>query len=631
MKDSSPHWHIRKDPPPRESALRVLPPAFSLVGTNGLPPIDNQGGIGSCASQAITYMQTTNGFYRYLQSCGAAAPVPREEEAGRFAPRFTFNFSGAGTAWVYETLRDHGCLRLPDCPFEKDEKGASQKTVDGKVARKSAAWPTGHGQMKKALRTRVKGWEQIWFTKPPYNEALTTTPEGRGLLRKIKASLLEGNAVVTGGYPARWVYGRVKGGGSYGKPGQSAVVASAGSSGGGHQVTIVGYDDDITAEIAGVTLRGAFLIANSYGTLWQNDGYVFMMYDAVNTVSEYPALNNPELFAGPLYLTPGEGNRMLSPALTKANQSLRFTAAGEMNIAGVRHTLYDIFDPQTKQYLAYCADPSDRSVCLVGEPGERTKWALIPYEELRSWEGFSPDEHKESFAGSRWIWAAGRGDEPEGGARFLDAGVNPAASGRGVGLATLNSGKYPQAKSWAVEGESEDEFTGHLSIAVEIKAEDCARVWSLDQFCFTDWRRDYVRGLPTLYAVIEIEAKDRGDFLITMNRTERESGAYEREMPPLFRYRDVHPGYCKKDEKISFSGKVNGEPEVGEFALSFGGLLDLPAGRDWGDYTWGFEVETQGGATVTVKSATLYFGGSETPLAAIKGEKLVKHCVKFKF
>ena len=614
----------------RENSLRVLPSAFSLVGTNHLPPIDNQGGIGSCASQAITYMQFTNGYSRYLQSCGVDPNrCPKENESARFAPKFTYNFSGAGTSWVYEVLRDHGCLPLDECSFEKDAKGASQKIVDGNLSKKTASWPVKPGQMRDAMMNRVKNWEQIWITKPPYNETLTTTDEGKGLLRKIKASLVEGNAVVTGGYPARWMFGKICASGTYGKPGDSAVIAAAGNAGGGHQVTIVGYDDEIAAELNGVTMKGAFIIANSYGTTWQNSGYVFMMYDAVNTVSAFESLNDPRLYSGPMYVTPGRQNCMYSEFLAHSNQTLSFRKAGERELCGEVYPVYDIYDAKTGSYLSYSSDKADRSVSSVNEASDTTKWVAVPYEALAKWEGFAEKEYKKEYEGSYWLWAVEKGDEPVGGARFLDAGVSYSAMGRGIGLATLNSGRYPHAKSWTLEAAPGEDFESKLGIAAG-KDEKSERIWALDQVCFTDWRQDYVREMPALLAEIEIEAKDRNGFFITMTRTGRD-GSKESYMLPLFRFNEYHPGYCKKEETITFSGKVNGKAECGQFALSYAELLKLPEGRDLTDYTWGFEVKVKDGEEVTVKKAALCFGGSKTPLKVLDKEKIVTKKASFKF
>ena len=51
-----------------------LPTSSTLVGSSSLPPIDNQGSVGSCASQAIAYTQFSNAVAKYLNSIDGEAP-----------------------------------------------------------------------------------------------------------------------------------------------------------------------------------------------------------------------------------------------------------------------------------------------------------------------------------------------------------------------------------------------------------------------------------------------------------------------------------------------------------------------------------------------------------------------------
>lgn len=611
-----PHPHERK----------MLPAACSLAGSNHIPPIDNQGAIGSCASQAANHMQFTNAYSRFLHAAGVEPQrCPKDDPNTVFTPRFTYNFSGAGTAWVYDVIKDHGSLTVAEWSFDKDEKGGHRKFLDGKVIKATAAWPVAPGQMKKALQNRIIDYEQIWMSPEPYKECLTTNEAGRELLRKIKQAVVDGNCVVTGGYPGRWLYAPIINTGSYGKPGDNAVIAAAGNGGGGHQVTIVGYDDDITAEFAGVTLRGAFQIANSYGTGWQNQGFTWMFYDTVNTVSEYEKLNDPVLYSGQMFVTPAKGCRMYTEALAMSDQNWQLREAGSTEISGESYTVYELYSAAEKAYLGYETDAANRAISLKAESGDGTKWCFIPYEKLQKFDGFDEKEAKTEYTGSCWVYALNKGDEPVSGARYLDAGTAPHSLGRGVALATLNAGRYPMAKSWDVTIGK----TTKLGITAG-KDEKTERIWTLDQFCFTDWRKDVVRGLPTMYFDVVVETTDRDAFTITLTRTGKD-GTVEKYMPALFRYAACHPRYVKKDEYSTFSAKTNGRAEVGYFTLGYSELLKLPAGRDYGDYTWGFEVSAAKDKPVTVKSATLYFAGSDTPLSKITKEKTVKKTGGFKF
>ncbi|TYQ16538.1 UNVERIFIED_CONTAM: hypothetical protein Cloal_3085 [Acetivibrio alkalicellulosi] len=64
---------------------------------------------------------------------------------------------------------------------------------------------------------------------------------------------------------------------------------------GSHYMTIVGYDDDAWVDINGDGIiqdneKGAFKIANSWGTEYDYDGFIYLAYDAVYNVSSFPHL-----------------------------------------------------------------------------------------------------------------------------------------------------------------------------------------------------------------------------------------------------------------------------------------------------------------------------------------------------
>ena len=605
--------------------MKKLPSSASIWEERFFPPIDNQGGIGSCASQSVAYNQFTNAYYRKKAEEGKKVN-PKKNPRERFTPRFSYNLSGAGTAWVYELLIDHGALPVSDYAFYKDERGGSQRQRDGKVIAESAGWPTKPGMMKKALYNRLAPgcFDQIWFMKAPYFGRFTTSRKGRALLERIKRAVIDGNAVVTGGYPARWIYSEITNLGRLGVKGEHACVAAAGNAGGGHQVTIVGYDDDIECSFGGVTLKGAFKVANSYGEGWMDEGYTWYMYDAINASSEFPELNDPELYSGPMHLTPADGMKMFPPKLTASNQKLVFDKVGSVKIGEDEYPAYSIFDPESKKYIFTSDESSDRAITLSDEAGA---FAFVPYEKLFSLEGANSENYKKEYEGSYWIYASGR----EGDYHFFDAGTGYASSGRKISLATLNSGRYPMAKSWELDCKQSDHFESRLTIAAG-KGEKSSRIWTLDQFCFTDWHTCTVEGYPELFAEIEITTAPRECFSLTMTRRERtEAGLGKKEefIPALFRYGNAgcHPSYItlpkrpplpkrlKKGEIIpdfnpyekylTFSGIENGEEEKGVFALTYGPLLDLPEGKTIRDYVWGIDVIAKDHGALTVGKMTL--------------------------
>ncbi len=264
-----------------------LPSAVDLRESIHLPPIGNQGAIGCCASMAITYTQFTNAYSRYIHAIDPDSTFDPSSGKAQylFSPRFTYNLAGAGTAWVYEILKEQGAVTQAYSNFTYDQYGGAQNNV------MASDWATVDGYWRLAQNYRIKNYEQIWLNQAPYHFEITTQEAGIALLEKIKSALDGGNVVVTGGYPSRWQYTTISGTGTFGKKGESAICYSKELSSGGHQVSIVGYDDEITCTVNGVTLKGAFLVANSWGESWQDQGYTWLMYDALNLTSAYDALN----------------------------------------------------------------------------------------------------------------------------------------------------------------------------------------------------------------------------------------------------------------------------------------------------------------------------------------------------
>ncbi|MBQ9468818.1 MAG: hypothetical protein IJU52_07420 [Clostridia bacterium] len=593
---------------------QTLPSYASIWGDTHFPPVDNQGAIGSCASQAIMRNQFSNAVSRLIHEKDPASDFcPRDNFGDAFTPKYSYNIVGPGTAWVYEFLTFHGALPQTEGIFEKADTGrpgvlggSIPRDRDGKRCPASTSFLVKKGQMEKALRYRLKGFDQRWFTKPPYNEKLTTSPEGRALLARIKEAIVAGEAVVTGGYLGRWVYTDVTGCGNLGKKGERVCVAAAGNGGGGHQVTIVGYDDGITAQFAGVRLQGAFLIANSYGDGWMNGGLVWMMYDAVNTVSEYGALNDPALYSGPMHLTPADKPKMFPPSLTKENQTLRFIRDGSFTVEGKEYPAFRICDPSTGKYLTYAPEAKDRAVTLT-EDGAR-RFVPVPYEEIVAFPGVDKQYEKEEYRGSYWIYAVDKEGAP-GGFCVLDAGVSFTASGRDCSLATHNGARYPEAKSWLLDSYSPSGFDGRLTIAAGKDARS-ERIWTLDQFCFIDRHKDVAIGMPERYVRCTVSATDRDCFRIYVTRRSKKSGHVRKFLPAMFRYNNSRPffGERKKGDYMNFDGILDGGACEGELAFS---LEPLYGGRNgaFDDYIWGLELRKGRSGRATVTEASLCDGG----------------------
>ena len=121
--------------------VATLPSAVTLVGTKHLPPIDDQGAVGCCASNAITYTQFTNAVSRYLHSKNPDISWnPSSNRVAVFSPKFTYTIAGSGTAWVYDVLVDHGAATLNKSSFYKYYGGSRYYNISGVLAKSAVCW-----------------------------------------------------------------------------------------------------------------------------------------------------------------------------------------------------------------------------------------------------------------------------------------------------------------------------------------------------------------------------------------------------------------------------------------------------------------------------------------------------------
>ena len=295
----------------------TLPESATLVGTDYLPPVDNQGEIGSCASQAITYLQYTNAVAQYEHKLNPNSTwKPATSYDSCFSPKWSFQFAGASTGAVYMFLRDHGALTNKVDAFAKNTQKAHIIKRGTTLQTQTTRWVLDQGLGEQALEYRLTNHEQYWVTdtngvywnKDKTEDGVvigvqfTTSDAGKELLYKIKDAIASGHVVVTGGYPSTWQTEKLTAASGTAKKGDTVITHaaynSANGKGGGHQVAIVGYDDNIEYKVPGTTdqyMKGAFLIQNSYGTSWHNGGYTWMFYDAVNTISEHENFKIPSV------------------------------------------------------------------------------------------------------------------------------------------------------------------------------------------------------------------------------------------------------------------------------------------------------------------------------------------------
>ena len=266
--------------------VAAAPAKVDLSTTGYLPPVGDQGSIGSCGSWASTYYQFT---YQVARMMDWDASDP----AHQFSPKWNFNYINNGSSLgsyaddAYRNLQFQGAATWQDFPYT--DAGRNKDYLE---------WCTDIDVMRRALCYRVSDYQYqgfaAWMEETPIRS--NTSP----CLINMKELLAQGKPLVVTadvGSTANasfgdWNFVTV--------PGYGRVATSQWDRTGrreGHAITIVGYDDTLSYDLnANGSIedyeRGAFKIVNSWGTVFENQGFVWVMYDALNQVSNVAAQNN---------------------------------------------------------------------------------------------------------------------------------------------------------------------------------------------------------------------------------------------------------------------------------------------------------------------------------------------------
>ncbi len=260
----------------RLSALRDVPlPAY--VDNSSLPSfplIGDQGQEGSCVAFGTTYYQATHevGLMNGTNNKTSTTNV--------LSPKWTYNMvNGGGDNGSYpqdacNLLAQNGAPSIDKLPYQAGD---------------FLAWDLQTQDWVDALSNRT--------TPPQFVKGLGgDDPQD---LTQIKQLLANGHVLTFCTFAEGWVYATV---GQDPSPnaanrfvGQTAV-SWVNSPTGGHCITIVGYDDDVWIDVNGNGVvdegeKGAFLIANSWGTGWGSNGFFWVAYDAF--LSNSAVVNGP--------------------------------------------------------------------------------------------------------------------------------------------------------------------------------------------------------------------------------------------------------------------------------------------------------------------------------------------------
>ena len=247
----------------------VLPSSVDLSATKYFPAVGSQGSLGSCATWGTVYYQFT---YEINRMRGTAATA--ENTA---SPKFVYNLlsdmKGTGTSAEenYAVLKTQGAPPISMLPY--DNNGMNW-CVDEKIWREALNW-------------RLESYEELQYLGRDGREI---TSEKDPDLDEIKSALNNGHVVAYSSYINSWVSDKIEAhpdAPENSKHEGEEIVKYLNGSKGGHRMVIVGYNDDIWFDQNGNNQvdegeKGAFKIANSWGSDFGNSGFCWFAYDAVN-------------------------------------------------------------------------------------------------------------------------------------------------------------------------------------------------------------------------------------------------------------------------------------------------------------------------------------------------------------
>ena len=230
------------------------------------PPIRSQGSLNSCGPFSGTYYTMT---YMYALEHDLDAKIGGDNN--RLSPKWTNNFLNGGNnsgGWYFNAFTigiNHGAMTWEEFPYDSNYK----------------QWCMNTQYWKNTLSRRFESFGYINGTN---------TDEG---MQQVKDMLLNGYVLNFPTYINSWQSTTISD-----DPSTTADDAFVGKSAcywvngynGYHAMTVVGYNDDIWVDVNqnGVVNsgeKGAFRIANSWGTGWREGGFSWMAYDALKNSS----------------------------------------------------------------------------------------------------------------------------------------------------------------------------------------------------------------------------------------------------------------------------------------------------------------------------------------------------------
>ncbi|MBE5935093.1 MAG: hypothetical protein E7262_04810 [Lachnospiraceae bacterium] len=271
----------------------LLPIRISSVDNSKLkyfPNIQSQGELGSCTAWASVYYQMSYAVNKALNRNGKL-------EENTFSPSWVYNMvndgENIGTYYsdVLAVLSEVGAV--PSNMVAIDTTNDWQNIRDLHATKEN---------FLEASKYKVSEFYNIDIKNRDYDTVITCNDDVD--LDTIKKALVLGEVLSATTVSDNWQRQEIEPN-KWNKDndpyvGETIVTRCDGYYSGTHRITIVGFNDDIWVDInqngcVEKGEKGAFKIANSWGTEFDNNGFIWMSYDALNRVSSVPSSENVNL------------------------------------------------------------------------------------------------------------------------------------------------------------------------------------------------------------------------------------------------------------------------------------------------------------------------------------------------
>ena len=255
-----------------------LPSSVDLSTSKYFPSIGRQYG-GSCAAWSTVYYQFSYEAAR-LNDWDAKSDLSKA-----FSPKYVWNYvnegynKGVTRVSCIDVLQQTGAVRYSEFP----QNSLTYDWYQGATDEQTGA------ALRQALKTRVSSYSTYEFC-PMNDTAPVITSNTDTDLNAVKNALNNGHVLTFDSFGGNLYYNTL----SNGEKGRLYCTEKTVSDGGlaCHAMTIVGYNDNLYFDLNGNGTiedneRGALKIANSWGVTAadHNNGYIWVMYDALNYVS----------------------------------------------------------------------------------------------------------------------------------------------------------------------------------------------------------------------------------------------------------------------------------------------------------------------------------------------------------